>query len=244
MQTIKLFILTTIILTTAVWSWSAAGRQQERPREVTGKSPSKETPEPKEPSKAEPRNAPKLSPTQLNGKLDPENYFIANTAIWEVGTGAYLGGMIETKKRPTDKITPDSRLTIKNLSNNVVLYERDFDGAPNSMYLRNVTPDDEPELIADLGIAASSNQFQIFAVTPSEAHLILNENYSQDATLIDLTGEAVDVLITTGFAQAAPLTTTLYQFKGDRYQSAGEISYKRMRSLFSKQFRFRLNAKD
>ena len=93
------------------------------------------------------------------------------------------------------------------------------------MYVRNVTPDPNPELIVSWDIAAASNQFQIFAVSPAQAKLMFDENYRLDATLLDLGEDEIDVLLTTGEGGSGPFVTTLYGFRGGKYELLGEVPY-------------------
>jgi hypothetical protein len=231
MQIVKPSVLTSIIIVVAVFWWVIPG-----------------SPEGHAGNQAETKNQPKSHQNpavpQLTGKLDPQHYFVANSTIWQLINGVFLGAMIETRRNPADTHSPSSRITIKNLTSNTILYEKDLDSSPNFLYVRNLIPDLEPELIVDLGVAASSsNQFQIFAVNPSTAQLILNESYTRDATLIDIDGEAVDVLITTGEAQTAQFKTTLYRFEGDQYRSAGVVPFDKMKRLIDHQLKLKTGGK-
>jgi hypothetical protein len=251
MQIIKSPVLTPIIIALLVsWQLIKVGPSGQDRNKTETKSPPDIIQTPGQNPGQNPEKSSGQSPEkssglpQLTGKLDQQHYFVSNSAIWQVSNGVFLGAMIETKRSVSDVVSPDSRITIKNLSSNTILYEKDVEGVPNSLYVRNVTPDLEPELIVDMGIpASSSNQFQIFTITSSRAYLILDENYVQDATLLDISDDAVDVLITTRTGHATrkarvdPLTTTLYRFQWDRYKSAGEIPFDRMKRLINKQLK-------
>jgi hypothetical protein len=185
-----------------------------------------------------------LSTTQLIGRLNPEHYFIASSATWDYGNGAFISAFVETKKSPSDTVSPDSRITIKNVSSDKIIYEMDFEGGLNYMYIRNLTPDDRPELIVDIGIAASSNQFQVLSVTPSQARLILDVNYIHDVSLVTIDENSTDVLVTTGLAHAMPYTSSLYRFEGDRYKLVGRIPYNTLLRFMNDRFKLGAKIKD
>jgi hypothetical protein len=112
------------------------------------------------------------------------------------------------------------------------------------MYIRNMIPDDRPELIVDIGIAASSNQFQVLSVTPSQARLILDVNYIHDVSLVTIDENSTDVLVTTGLAHAMPYTSSLYRFEGDRYKLVGRIPYNTLLRFMNDRFKLGAKIKD
>lgn len=169
--------------------------------------------------------APASSVAQVTGSLNHERYYIANSVSWIIGDNVFLTATIETRKLPTETARPVSKIMVKNLSSNTILYQQEVEGTPLSMYTRNVTPDPNPELIVDWDIAAASNQFQMFSVSSSLVTMLLDENYRLDTTFIDLGNDGIGLLITTGEGGAGPFETTLYTFQNNRCEIAGKGSH-------------------
>lgn len=178
-------------------------------------------------------NSPTSSATQIYGSLDAQHYYIANSISWGIENDVFLTAMIETRKSLSDPIQPASKFTVRNLSTNAILYQRELNGMPLNVYTRNITPDSNPELIVEWNIAAVSNQLQVFSVSSLSATTILDENYRVDVAFIDLGKDAIDILVTTGERGMGPFTTTLYTYLNGKYVAAGEVPYETLTSKIS-----------
>lgn len=169
----------------------------------------------------------------------PEPYRVASVIVWDVDSmNARIEARMETLNEPESNIfaIAPTRLIIKNLSMNQLLFEEKSGDSFVSMYARDLNDDYIDELIVTWA-AGSSYRIQIIAVDTTRADVILNESYRLDAALVDLSGVAkVDVLITTGNSGVGPFYTTRYVWTGEQYKAVGQMPYEKLINIIKKQF--------
>lgn len=168
------------------------------------------------------------------------SYETAIVYVWELGSaGTKIEAKVETlsvmlKDAPIG--TPLSKLVIRNLKSQKVIFEQSVDDRPIYMITRDLNGDGDMELIVSWTSGAVAERIEIFTIGENEARRVLDEAYRVDATLADLSDETVDVLITTAESGASPAYTTRYVWQGGQYKPVGRVRYehfiKQVKGLF------------
>ncbi|HKQ53491.1 MAG TPA: hypothetical protein VJT74_14035 [Pyrinomonadaceae bacterium] len=181
-------------------------------------------------------------------KLDESSspYADAGIVVWDVREkGIRLEARVTSLKQdlPPEVFRDSpywSRLTIKNLQSNKVLYDEKFSGLFVSMYTRDLNNDSHVELIVTMTPGAVCEQLSIFEVTPERARLILYKPHRLlgDAEFVNVEGNLTDVIITDAELGTGPYYTTRYVWQGKKYRPvatvAAEEYFKNRQSLFKK----------
>ncbi|MFL6276473.1 MAG: hypothetical protein ACJ74G_14880 [Blastocatellia bacterium] len=169
------------------------------------------------------------------------DYKLANAVVWEVDEkGTRAEAKIEVlssppKDHPTDK--PLSRLTIRNVSTQAILFSQESDDSPVSMYIRPLNEEVGEGLVV-VWSGGSADRIEILKVDAEQSSVILKESYRIDAAFVDLSGAGqVDVFITTGEGGNGPFYTTRYVWKKEHYEPVGKIEYKKFINTINSQFK-------
>lgn len=154
--------------------------------------------------------------------------------VWEVDEGLKLEARAEQVSASGEITT--SRLIVKNLATNNIILQKEYDGFITSMYTRDLNSDQHPELLLTWTRGTVADNLEVFSVNTTQAQTLLAETYRTDATLTYISGDSVDILISTGDSSAGPFYTTRYVWKGDRYKPAGKVQYEKLTRAIEKLF--------
>jgi len=184
--------------------------------------------------------APEASSRRQISEEERQKYYRDfGSVTWRVDDkGTLAEARIETAKVLLDALPegfPVSRIVINNVTSGTTLFTEDLDSDfPLSMYTRNANGDAYDELILALSAGASANQLRILSVSATNVRELLAVQYRIEATLLDLDGRGMSVLVTPGFDR--PYTTTLYVLKGDRFEPVGTASREKVVAAINRQF--------
>ncbi len=173
----------------------------------------------------------------VNPEENDRLYRTVSMVSWDVKKNVRVEARLEVlnqdcQSKPCQ--VPYSRLIVKNLATNRIIYQRDDSDEPVCLYLRG-----SDGLIINWR-GGSADRIEILLVAENEAHRVLYESYRLDAALITFTkDEEISVLITTAEGGGMPLYTTRYVWEGDRYKPVSRISFEHFSGDLTKLFKSR-----
>jgi hypothetical protein len=179
-----------------------------------------------------------FSLSKIVGSLDDERYFIATSCAWVQGS-THFCAVIEAHKITAGIREPSSRLTIRNLTSDKIIYQKDLDGSPGSMSVAYLTPDGIPKLYLNHYTAASASNVYIFSVSDSNTHLILDKNYSgeeQPILLYEPSTDSVDILLSDRGLGLEPTKLSRYRWQNGQYSLLGTVPYENLHRLINNYF--------
>ncbi len=175
----------------------------------------------------------------MRAEIQTRVYQEASVITWEDEDGVKIEAKVDMLAEPAKHTNlPTSRLTLKNLNTNQIIYERDEDRFLISMYEQ---PLHDMDTLIIKWSGGSADRLEILAVDSKQAHDIFFEAYRLDAALIDLDGNNddgdADVLITTADGGGMSLYVERYVWKEGKYQKAGRVSYAKLVKELGKEFK-------
>lgn len=149
--------------------------------------------------------------------------------VWELAdSGTRIEAKVQTSTatlKDSPSGMPLSKIAIRNLRSQKVIFEQSLDERPIYVIKRDLNGDGVLELIASWTSGAVGEQIKILTIDEDKATIVLDESYRVDASLVDASEKAIDVLITTAESGVSPAYTTRYVWQGEKYKPVGRVRY-------------------
>lgn len=165
---------------------------------------------------------------------------IINSIKWEVNDEVRVEASVEEITNKEGQ--KSTRLLIKNISLNEILFQTDDVGFVSSMYANDVNGDGIPELILTTTYGVGGSTLRIYSVHPKQVSLLFKEFYRIDASVIHLSDPSsgvMDILLTTGETANGPFYTSRYIWNNNHFLMVGKVPYRKLQITVEDVFRVR-----